>query len=792
VLGGEPGIGKSRITQALRDKVADEPHTRLRYQCSPYHTNSALHPVIEQLERAAGFTREDTPEQKLDKLEPLFPDDTARALVAALLSLPVERYPALAMSPQKQKEETLRVLAQQVTALAATEPVLLIFEDAHWIDPTSQELLDLIVPAVAGHRVLAVITHRPEYTPPWTGQGHVAPLVLQRLGKAEAAVMVAQVSERSLSDDILDQIVAKTDGVPLFVEELTKTVEESGAETANAIPETLQDSLMARLDRLSPVKEVAQIGACIGREFSHELLAAVSPLGGNELGEALQQLVNSELIYCSGNDYVFKHALVQDSAYESLLKSRRQQLHQTIATVLQESFSEAISTQPELIAHHLARAGFHDQALTQWISAAQMVLARSSYLEAVGHIESGLDSLSKIDQEPARTEAEITLQTLLGLANASMSGFGAEQTGKAFLRAETLLGPRVSSLAAALPLWPLASYFWNKGDFQRTRTYFDQLRAIGDREENELITLMGQVGVGAMRFHQGEGAESLEMLESALKTYSPERHRSESIQLGGYDIVQMIHPWTAITNAFLGRLDVALVHVERTVEDARDSRHPLTLGYGLSMGALACAEFGFFEKAQQLSDEVIDVAESQSMPTFLGWSKIAASRGRALQGNPGQAIEDLEWARGFMEAIGSRQGLGYITRFLAEAYLASGDIEQAKQNIVQLDDYIAESGEIFHSPMSRILAAQAMSAGGEGDVTRIEEVLSDGLRIAQAQKYVLSELRAATSLARLWQSQGKAAEAHDLLAPVYGWFTEGFDTPDLIDAKVLLHDLAIG
>ena len=406
VLGGEPGIGKSRITQALRERVADEPHTRLRYQCSPYHTNSALHPVIEQIERAAGFQRDDTPDEKLDKLEALLsaPPGATTQLFAALLSLPVDRYPALAMSPQKQKEETLRALADEVTTLAAVHPVLLIFEDAHWIDPTSQELLDLLVPAVAGHRVLAVITHRPEFEPPWLGQGHVAPLSLTRLGRADAAAMVARVSDTPLPDDVLDQIVAKTDGVPLFVEELTKTVVESGAETANAIPETLQDSLMARLDRLAPVREIAQIGACIGREFSHRVLVAVSPLRDNALLDALQQLVNSELVFRSGAPpdaiYTFKHALVQDAAADSLLRSKSQSLHQRIAEVLEGDAADSRESEPELIAQHYARANNPDKAVEFFELAAAKAAKALALEEAMQSFEHAMRLLDDLPETP--------------------------------------------------------------------------------------------------------------------------------------------------------------------------------------------------------------------------------------------------------------------------------------------------------------------------------------------------------------------------------------------------------
>jgi predicted ATPase len=418
LLSGEPGIGKSRITQELRERVAKEPHTRLRYQCSPYHSNSAFHPIIAQLERAAGFARDDAPETKLDKLEAVLGQATdsvavVAPLIAAMLSLPIERYPPLHLSPQKQKDDTIAALADQAVGLAAREPVLMIFEDAHWSDPTTLEALSAIIDRIQEQRVLLVITYRPEFAPPWTGHGHVSAHTLNRLGRKLGAAMVANVTGgKALPADVLDQIVAKTDGIPLFVEELTKTVLEAGFLKEQdeayvldgpllplAIPTTLQDSLMARLDRHAPVKEVAQIAACIGREFSYELLAAVLPLGDNELGEALEELVASELVFQRGVPpdamYTFKHALVQDAAYDSLLRSRRRQIHSEIATSIEQLSPAVVAGQPEVLAHHFRAAGNAQRAVIYWREAAKLSVRRSSYKEAIAHLNSGLKDLQE-------------------------------------------------------------------------------------------------------------------------------------------------------------------------------------------------------------------------------------------------------------------------------------------------------------------------------------------------------------------------------------------------------------
>ena len=376
LLEGEPGIGKSRITNTLRELIAQEPHTRLQYQCSPFYTNSAFHPIIAQLERAAGFESDDGEGAKLDKLEALIgaDDHTDCALIATLLSLPTHRYPALNFTPQKQKERTIEVLVGQLARLAIDKPVLLVFEDVHWIDPTSLEVLDQLIGVIDAQAVLAVITFRPEFKSPWGARGHVTLHSLNRLGKRQSALLVDQVTGKPLPRVLVDQIIVKTDGVPLFIEELTKAVVESdivkdagdryeltGAVDSLAIPDTLHDSLMARLDKLIPVKEVAQVGAAIGREFSHQLVALLSPMSRSELNNALDKLVDSELVFRRGTPpeatYIFKHALVQDAAYNSMLKRDRQTIHKQIAEALETHFPQEAKDSPELIAHHYTEAG---------------------------------------------------------------------------------------------------------------------------------------------------------------------------------------------------------------------------------------------------------------------------------------------------------------------------------------------------------------------------------------------------------------------------------------------------
>ena len=448
LIEGEPGIGKSRLTRAFRERLASEPHTVLRYQCSPFHQNSALYPSIEQLEYAAGFARGDSAEQKLDKLEGVLaesPEEVARTapLFAALLSLPLDRYPALNLSPQKQKEKTLEALVSQIEALAQRKPVLIIYEDLHWIDATSQEVLDLLVPRLQQLPLMLLVTYRPEYQARWQGQGqvHVSTLGLSRMSRRQASELVSRMTgQRSLPEEVLTQILVKTDGVPLFVEELTKTVLESGLlqESGDrfeltglplqlAIPSTLRDSLIARLDRLSPVKGIAQIGACIGREFSYSLLERVGALNGEPLVEGLQQLADAGLIFRKGTPpeaiYTFKHALVQDAAYDSLLRAQRQQLHARIAQVLEQEFTDIVTNRPEVIAQHFTQAGLDERAVPYWIQAGQRALSRMTLPEAISHLKTALALIAHLPLSPERDVQELDLRLKLSTAYVGHAGW---------------------------------------------------------------------------------------------------------------------------------------------------------------------------------------------------------------------------------------------------------------------------------------------------------------------------------------------------------------------------------
>jgi predicted ATPase len=525
LISGEPGIGKSRLAETILERLSAEPHTRLRYFCSPHHQDSALYPSIAQLERAAGFRREDTDEQRLAKLETVLAqatDDPSQAvsLLADLLSVPTgDRYPLLNLTPQKRKEKTLNAQLAQVEGLASQQPVLMVFEDVQWSDPTTRESLDLLVDRVPTLRVLVIITFRPEFTPPWVGRPHVTMLNLNRLPPRRRVEMIKCLTGgKVLPKEIADQIIDRTDGVPLFIEELTKAVVESGVLTETgdgytvagpvaplAIPTTLHASLLARLDRLAATREVAQIAAALGRQFSHELISAVATMPKQQLEDALAQLVSAELIFRRGTspdaEYTFKHALVRDAAYSTLLRSRRQQIHARIATTLESQFAEIVVVQPALLAQHCAEAGLAERAVGYWLKAGQQAIPRGAITEAVAQVRKGLDLLSGVPDGAARQEQELDLQTTLGYALTATKGFAAPEAGEAFARARDLC----ERLNRPSRLEPVLVGQWVfrlvRGELDQAEHHAEEIRLLGDGDA--MWYALVQVSYGPLALQSG-------------------------------------------------------------------------------------------------------------------------------------------------------------------------------------------------------------------------------------------------------------------------------------------------
>jgi class 3 adenylate cyclase len=638
LISGEPGLGKSRLTTALEERLQAEPHLRLRYFCSPYHQDSALFPFVDQLSRAAGFARDDSPATKIEKLEALLalaaPPDEDVAFAADLLSLPAsERHPLPNLSPQRKKERTLEALIRQLEGRALQHPVVMVFEDAHWIDPTSRELLDLIVERARSLPVLLLVTFRPEFQPPWTGQPQLSVVALNRLDRRNGTALVGQVAGgKMLPDEVVAQIVDRTDGVPLFVEELTKSVLESGLlrEEADryvldralppfAIPPSLHDSLMARLDRLASVRLVAQIGAAIGREFPYALLRAVSRLPEDELQASLARLVASELVSGRGTPpeavYAFKHALVQDAAHASLLRSSRQQLHAQIAEALEIQFPEMMENQPELFAQHYAEAGLAEKSVACWGMAGQRSAARSAMVEAAAQLQRGLDQLALLPDTSERKRQELEFWSALGAVLLAVKGQAAPETGDAFARAQELWEKLGSPTEFLQVPYGQSRYHAVRGKLDLARKLDqDLLRLSGQRNDSAGLVL-GHMSFGRTLMYAGRFGPSRSHLEAALTLHDPIAHGSLIHQIGNYPQV-VAQASLGIVLFCLGFPDRAMERSKAAIAIARQRCHSTALAVSLSDSTLQLSLVGDNAALDDRADQLIAVATEHGFPLW--------------------------------------------------------------------------------------------------------------------------------------------------------------------------------
>jgi predicted ATPase/class 3 adenylate cyclase len=796
LISGEPGIGKSRLTVELGQRLQAEPHLRLRYFCSPSHQDSALHPFIEQLDHAAGFARDDPPTTKLEKVEAVLalaaPPEEDVALLADLLSLSAaRRHPLPNLSPQRKKERTLEALIRQLEGLVRRQPVLMVFEDAHWVDPTSRELLDLTIERVRNLPVLLIVTFRPEFQPPWTGQPQVTMLTLNRLDRRNRSALVAQIAGRTaLPDEVVDQIVDRTDGVPLFIEELTKSVMESGIPLVG-IPATLHDSLMARLDRLASVRLVAQIGAAIGREFSYELLRAVSRLPEGELQAALARLVASELVFQRGMHseaiYTFKHALVQDAAHGSLLRSIRQQLHAQIAQALETHSPDLMDSQPDLFAQHYAEAGLVEKSVAHWNKAGHRSVARSAMAEAAAQFQKGIDQLARMPETPERQRQELEFWSALGAVLLAVKGYAAAETGHAYARARELWEELGSPPEFLQVPYGLSRYHTTRGEFDRAHSRAEDLLRVSHQRNDSAGLVLGHNSSGVSQLLAGRFASSRSHLEEAFALYDQISHRPLVHQVGFHPHVSS-QAYLGIVLFCLGFPNQALAQCNEATDEARRLAHLPTLAVILSLSTMLLSVVGKNAVMNELADQLVTVTTEQGFSRWRAQGTIFGGWAKVKNSDVAEGVSLLRRGSAAYRAIGSEMWVPYYIALLAMGYEIAGQIEEA---LVQLDDalqIVERTGERWFAAELRRLKGQLRLAQGRSEAA--EELYRKALSIAQEQEAKMWELRAAVSLARLWRDRGRRAEARDLLAPVYGWFTEGFGTPDLKQAKALLDELA--
>ncbi len=812
LISAEPGIGKSRLAEAVEERIAAEPHTRLRYSCSPHHQDSALYPVIGQLERAAGFSRDDTAPAKQQKLATLLADSPPDelSLVAELLSLPAtEARSELELTPQRRKEKTFEALLGSLERLSRDQPVLMLFEDLHWMDATSRELLDRTIARVERLPVLLVATFRPEFAAPWTGQPHVTMLALNRLGRRDGTLLVERlIGNAGLPADLIDEIVERTDGVPLFLEEVTKVVIETagGSDAAArgmlaaipgarlAVPATLQASLMARLDRLGlAAREVAQIGAAIGREFSYELLSAVAPRGEAETQAALARLVAAGLVFQRGTppaaEYQFKHALVQDTAYGTLLRSPRQALHGRIAAAIGERSPDVAERQPDLLAYHCSEAGQPERAASHWLDAGRRAAARSANVEAIAHLSRGVAALAPLAETPERACQELALQLALGPAVMSTRGFGAPEAEVAYRRARELAdrsGDDRSLFAAIWGLW-LATGQSTAGGHRESLV--EELFRVAGPLDDPGLRMQAHHAAWATGIFRGDLAGSREHVRQGLALYDRNEHGMHALLYGGHDPAVCGTGQAGMALWMLGYPDQAVASVRQGSNLANDLAHLPSIGHSLYFAGVVHMMRGDAAAVLDVGERLIALGREHGLAQYqvLGDGMHGWARARL-----GEIEEGLAELRGAINAYGTIATvmLGFFKTALAEIELRAGFVDMAVTALDDAEAAMEHKGEfVWCGDILRVKGDLRM-AMTPADLSAAEKFYEQASALAREHDAKSLELRAALGLARLWQRQGRRTEAHGLLAPLYGWFTEGFDTPDLVEAKALLDALS--
>jgi class 3 adenylate cyclase/predicted ATPase len=813
LLSGEAGIGKSRITKTLLDRIARDANVTIRLQCSPYHNNSPFYPIITQHEHAAHLGRLDSPEVKLEKLEALLSRIGSEVLAdaplyAALLSIPTDgRYPALDLTPRRQKDLTIDALSRQVLTFARTNPVLFIIEDAHWIDPSTLEATTRFMEAIKTAPVFLLITFRPEFFPPWLDQSNVTMIYIDRLGRDKATAMIHDLAGgKELPAEVFEAIVSKTDGVPLFVEELTKMVLESGL-LQNvgdryitvgplphlAIPTTLYDSLMARLDRLSPIKEIAQVGAAIGREFTYRLLATVAPISGTALQSALDQLIRAGLIFSRGeppdSTYTFKHALLQDAAYASLLRARRQQLHRHIADALEDQFAELSEIQPQLMAHHLAQAGLTEKAINYLQKAGQGANESSANAEAIGHLKLALELLKSLPENPEYKGKALELHVMLAQAMIAGRGYAAPETREVLLQAKSLTDDYTETSKKFSILYGIWASYYVAGEVPLQQRAAAEFLAEAERHKETAAVCLSHRTLGTTYVQMGEFSAGRQHLECARRLYDPEYH-SRSKYLYGQDIGATALSYLCWALWHLGYVDQAAAVAAEATQRAEALAHPFTLAYTL------CHARGMIdvfrrcpEDTQSYANTVISICTEHDFPFWTAGGRILEGWAIACQGQPNEGIQKLDEGLAAWRKTGARLWLPIFLALKAEAHAKAGRSDIALKIIDEALAISDETGERWAVAEVLRIKAGLLQLKRRAAADGIENLLRESLETARRQQALSWQLRAACDLARLWQTQSRDDEALTLLESIYDQFTEGFGTSDLVQAQALLQGL---
>jgi class 3 adenylate cyclase/predicted ATPase len=812
LVSGEAGIGKSRLVHALTEHVAERQAWLTACQGSAYHQDTAFWPFIDLFERVVlRFDRPESSDEKLRKLEGFFaqsglPLEDASAGLCSLLSIPSGTTRAFKeLPPDQQKQQSVEALLHILQRRADTQPVLFVVEDLHWVDPTTVEFLDLLVASIRDHRILAVFTSRPEFQNRWRANPIVSEVGLERLAPAEAVELIRRVAkDKGLPDEISTDIVAKTDGVPLFIEELTKTLLESGLleqqadryELAGplpplAIPNTLHDSLMARLDRLSTTKGLAQLGAAIGREFSYELVRAVSPWDEDLLREGLAQLVQAEFLYEQGtpprSTYRFKHALIQDAAYQSLLKSTRQQHHQRIAAALEAEFGEIVETRPELVAQHYTKAGLVERAVPYWYAAGRRALRGYANREATNHANRGLELLATLPDSPERAEQELALQLVLGPSLSFVKGPQAVES--IYARARELarqvggtpdLFPALSGLAYAQIVL---------GRLREARALANEFLELAAAQDDPLISAVGHSMVAYTAWWQGDFIDARNHSRDGLALYDPDRFRAGSTPYNQNPGI-ICGYISALADWVLGYPDKAAQGMQRAVAHAKHLGDP----YGVGLTLLFAAQLAQLrrepEAARMLAEEAISVSAEHGLFAVELWCLLPLGWAIAQQGDLPAGISHIREAMNRRKSADIGAVWPWFLTLLAETEGMRGHVDEGLRALDEAEDWVRRNDERLYAAESHRIKGEMLLGKKVGDPAAAERCFEQALSTSRAQQAKSWELRAATSMARKWLQDSRIDDARKLLSPIRDWFTEGFDTADLQEATTLLKQLS--
>jgi class 3 adenylate cyclase/predicted ATPase len=810
LIQGEAGIGKSRLIDALREQVAGQNYVWVAHRCSPYHVNSTLYPIIEHLKRALGWKPGDGAAEKLDKLEAglagqSLPLAEVIPLYAELLSLrlPEGRYEPSNLDPKQKREATLDAIAGWLLDMAEQTPVLSVFEDLQWVDPTTLELLVIYLEQSPTVSMMNVLTYRPDFVPSWSMHSHMIPITLNRLERPEVEALIGhQASGKQVPPEVVEHIVAKSDGVPLYVEELTKAILESeflreeadrytltGTLSALAIPATLQDSLMARLDRLPIVREVAQLGAVLGREFAYQMLCFLAPHEESVVQDGLGQLVEDELLYQRGrpprSKYIFKHALIQDAAYQSLLKRTRQQCHQQVARLLEERFPETVAAQPELIAHHYREAGCTEEAIAYSQKAGQIALGRSANVEALTHFNEALELLPQLPETPERHEQELEIQMALGPAIVAVRGYADPGVGHAYARAWELCQQLEDNVHLPLVLRGRQIFHLIRGDLHKAQEFAKQLLELAERQQDPALLVGSYHALGQTLFFRGELIAARRTVEQGIALFDPEQHRLSN--WSGGQPGEQCHLYGAFTLWMLGYPDQALRRSEEALTMAKELPNPANLINTLAFVANVHVFRRELSAALQRAEVTMEMSVEQTNPFFLGHGTVLHGWAQTAQGQSEDGIAEITRGIATFRATGARTWLPHFLGLQAETFARAKRIDDGIASVAEALA-LADEERCWQPELNRI-KGELLLAVSSNNHAEAEHCFSQALDIARRQQAKSWELRTAVSLGRLWKQKGKRDEAHDLLAPVYNWFTEGFDTSDLKDAKALLDSL---